>query len=46
MITINWTLIGLNWTVSFKCLEIAFVVIKHYINKPKTALYGMVNIHE
>ena len=32
-ITMNWTVIGLNWIVSLKCLEMIFVVIGHYINK-------------
>ena len=29
----NWTPIGLNWTVLSKCLEMKFVVIWRYINK-------------
>jgi len=29
----NWTLIGLNWTVSLKCFETIFVVIWRYTNK-------------
>jgi len=29
----NWILIGLNWIVSLKCLEMTFVVIWHYINR-------------
>jgi len=33
MITINWTLIGLNWTISLKCLEMTFAVIWRDINK-------------
>ena len=33
MITINWTPIGLNWTILFKCFEMIFVVIWCYINK-------------
>ena len=33
MITMNWTPIGLNWTILFKCLEMTFVVIWRYINK-------------
>jgi len=33
MITMNWTLVGLNWTVSLKSLEMTFVVIWCYLNK-------------
>ena len=33
MTKMNWTLIGLNWTVLLKCLKITFVVIWPYINK-------------
>ena len=33
MIAMNWTTIGLNWTVLFKCLEMAFVGIWRFINK-------------
>ena len=33
MITMNMTLIGLNWTVLLKCLEKTFVVIWRFINK-------------
>jgi len=33
MITMNWLPIGLNWTISFKCLEMIIVVIWSYINK-------------
>jgi len=33
MITMNWTVIALNWTVLLKCLEMTFVVIWRYINK-------------
>ena len=29
----NWTLIGLNWMVSLKCLEMTFVVIWRFIIK-------------
>jgi len=32
-ITVNWILIGLNWTVSLKCPEMTFVVIWRYVNK-------------
>jgi len=32
-LTMNWTPVGLNWTVLLKCLEITFVVIWCYINK-------------
>ena len=31
--SMNWTLIGLNWTVLLKCFEMTFVVIWCYINK-------------
>jgi len=33
MITMNCTLIGLNWTESLKHLEIIFVMIWRFINK-------------
>ena len=33
MNTMNWTLIGLNWTVLLKFLEMTFVLIWRYINK-------------
>ena len=33
MITMNWTLVGLNWTVLLKSLEMTIAVIWHYINK-------------
>ena len=33
MITVNWTPVDLNWTVLFKCLEMTFIAIWHYINK-------------
>ena len=32
-ITMNWILIGLNWTVSLKCLQMTFIGIWRYINK-------------
>ena len=28
----NWTLIGLTWTASLKCLEMTFVVIWRFIS--------------
>ena len=34
----TWIVIGLNWTVSLKCLEMTFVVIWLYINKTELNL--------
>ena len=38
IITLNWTLIGLNWTVLLKCLEITFFAFWRYINKTELNL--------
>ena len=38
MITMNWTLTGLNWTILLKCLEITFVVLWCILNKAELNL--------
>ena len=45
-ITMNWIIIGLNWTRSLKCLEMTFGVIWRYINKTELNLTCFNSIKE
>jgi len=40
MITINWTSIGLKWTILSKCLEMTFVVIWRFIKETELNVFN------